>query len=78
MNNDELKQNLFAVIADRYKTGFKTQTEFAKAINMPQSNVSRLLRSDSAYFSVSKLIDICLVLGVQVEIKVGKTKIALK
>lgn len=75
MNNDELKNLLLSVIQN--KIGNMSQSQVADLLGVKQSVVSRLVNGQEAVFSVSKLIDYAVLLGVEVTIKIGRKNIKL-
>lgn len=77
MNNDELKQRLFVVINDRIKAIGGSQSQVAELLGVKQGVISRLKSCQTEKFSVSKLIDYAVLLGVEVTIKIGRKNIKL-
>ena len=77
MNDIELKNLFFRVINDKISSLNTTQSQVAELLGIKQSAVSRLKSCQVDTFSVNKLIDYAVLLGVEVSIKIGKKTIKL-
>ena len=77
MNDIELKKLLFMVVNERIEKLNKSQSQVAELLGIKQSAVSRLKSCQCETFSVTKLIDYAVALGIDVTIKIGKKTIRL-
>ncbi len=77
MNNDELKALLFAVINGQIADAGLSHMEAAEILKVKRPIISKLKGCNYETFSVSKLIDYAVALGVEVEIKIGRKRVKI-
>lgn len=77
MNSDDLKTLLFTVINGQIADAGLNQAQASELLGVKRPIISKLKGCNYDTFSVSKLIDYAVALGVEVEIKIGKKRVKI-